>query len=149
MQVFCARLVSFGHLGITSDPLIISKFSNESHDPKGQENKIYTIVKDRETFYRRHTVPITSCSEVKYVLKKVMSGMNCHWIRYWTRLHHSLALADLPLRKLWKRWRLWIIGRVTSRGMRCLNLWLYIWIQMMMTSRQTQQARTRMKFENT
>ena len=75
MQVSCARLVSFGHLGLTSDPLIISKFSNESHDPKGQENKIYTIVKDRETFYRRHTVPITSCSEVKYVLKKVMSGM--------------------------------------------------------------------------
>ena len=75
MQVFWARLASSGHLGLTSDPLIISKFSNESHDPKGQENKIYTIVKDRETFYRRHTVPITSCSEVKYVLKKVMSGM--------------------------------------------------------------------------
>ena len=75
MQVFCARLVSFGNVGLISDPLIISMFSNESHDPKGQENKIYTIVKDRETFYRRHTVPITSCSEVKYVLKKVMSGM--------------------------------------------------------------------------
>ena len=72
---YCIRPVSFGHLGLTSDPLIISKFSNESHDPKGQENKIYTIVKDRETFYRRHTVPITSWSEVKYVLKKVMSGM--------------------------------------------------------------------------
>ena len=28
------------------------------------------MVKDRETFYRRHTVPLTSCSEVKYVLKK-------------------------------------------------------------------------------
>ena len=26
--------------------------------PKGQENKIYTIVKGRETFYRRHTVPV-------------------------------------------------------------------------------------------
>ena len=75
MQVFCARLASFGHLGVISDPLIISKFSNESHDPKGHENKIYTIWKDRETFYHRHTVPITSCSEVKYVLKKVMSGM--------------------------------------------------------------------------
>ena len=51
-----------------SDPLIVSKFHNETHDPKGQENKIYTIVKGRETFYRRHTVPVTSCSEVKYVL---------------------------------------------------------------------------------
>ena len=57
MQVFWARLASFGHLGVISDPLIISKFSNESHDPKGQENKIYTIVKGRETFYRHHTVP--------------------------------------------------------------------------------------------
>ena len=42
--------------------------------PKGQENKIYTIVKGRETFYRRHTVPVTSCSEVKYVLKRVSFG---------------------------------------------------------------------------
>ena len=54
---------------------IFFRFGLPTNDPKGQENKIYTIVKDRETFYRRHTVPITSCSEVKYVLKKVMSGM--------------------------------------------------------------------------
>ena len=64
------KFSSFGHLGLISDPLIISKFPNETNDPKGQENKIYTIVKGRETFYRRHLVPITSCSEVKYVLKK-------------------------------------------------------------------------------
>ena len=30
---------------------------------------------------------------------------NCHWIVYGTGLQHSLALADLPLRKLWKRRR--------------------------------------------
>ena len=36
---------SFSHLGFISDPLIVSKFHNETHDPKGQENKIYTIVK--------------------------------------------------------------------------------------------------------
>ena len=30
---------------------------------------------------------------------------NCHWIAYGTGLQHSLALADLPLRKLWKRRR--------------------------------------------
>ena len=53
---------------------IVSKFHNETHDPKGQENKIYTIVKGRETFYRRHTVPVTSCNEVKYVLKRVSFG---------------------------------------------------------------------------
>ena len=35
-----------------SDPLIVSKLSNETHDPKGQENKIYTIVRGRETFHR-------------------------------------------------------------------------------------------------
>ena len=58
------------HLGLISDPLIVSKFHNETHDSKGQENQIYTIVKGRETFYRRHTVPVTSCSEVNYVLKR-------------------------------------------------------------------------------
>ena len=72
MQNFWAGLASFGHLGLISDPLIVSKFQNETHDTKGQENKIYTIVKGRETFYRRHTVPITGCSEVKHVLKKVI-----------------------------------------------------------------------------
>ena len=44
------------------------------YDPKGQENEIYTIVKGREMFYRRHTVPVTSCSEVKYVHKRVSFG---------------------------------------------------------------------------
>ena len=32
-----------GHLGLISNPLIVLKFHNETHDPKGQENKIYTI----------------------------------------------------------------------------------------------------------
>ena len=68
------RLASFSHLGFISDPLMVSKFHNETHDPKGQENKIYTIVKGRETFYRRHTVPVTSYSEVKYVLKRLSFG---------------------------------------------------------------------------
>ena len=74
MHIFWARLASFGNLGLISDPQIVSKFYNTTHDPNGQENKIYTIVKGRETFYRRHTVPITSCSEVKYVLKMVSFG---------------------------------------------------------------------------
>ena len=69
-----ARLASFCHLGVISDPQIVSKFNDETHGPKGQENKIYTIVKGRETFYRRPTVPVTSCSEVKYVLKWVSFG---------------------------------------------------------------------------
>ena len=45
-------------------------------DQTGQENKIFIIMKDREAVYRRHTVPVTSCSEVKYVLKKVIFGSN-------------------------------------------------------------------------
>ena len=36
--------------------------------------------------------------------KRSLEG-NCHWIVYGTGLQHSLALADLPLRKLWKRRR--------------------------------------------
>ena len=71
MHISWAKLASFCHLGIICDPLIVSKFHNETHDPKGQENKTYTLVKGRETFYRRHKVPVTSCSEVKYVLKRV------------------------------------------------------------------------------
>ena len=74
MHIFWARLASFCQLGFISDPLIVSKFLNETHDPKGQENKIYTIVKGRETLYRRHKVQVTSCSEVKYVLKRVSFG---------------------------------------------------------------------------
>ena len=74
MQIFWARLTCFCNLGHISDPLIVSKFNNETHYPKGQENKIYTIVKGIETFYHRHKVPITSCSEIKYVLKKLSFG---------------------------------------------------------------------------
>ena len=51
---------------------MVSKFHNVIQDSKGHEDKIYTIVKSRETFYHRHTVSVTSCSEVKYVLKKVI-----------------------------------------------------------------------------
>ena len=50
VHIFWARLASFSHLGRISDPLIVSKFHNETHDPKGQENKIYTIEKGRDTF---------------------------------------------------------------------------------------------------
>ena len=52
MHISWARLASFCHLGFISDPLIVSKFHNETHDPKGQENKIYTIVKGWFMFVR-------------------------------------------------------------------------------------------------
>ena len=44
MHISWARLASFCYLGFISDPLIVSKFHNETYDPKGQENKIYTKV---------------------------------------------------------------------------------------------------------
>ena len=74
MHIFRVRLASLCHPGPINDPLLVSKFHNETQDPKGQENIIYSIVKGRETFYRHHTVPVTSCSEVKYVLKRVSFG---------------------------------------------------------------------------
>ena len=48
MHISWTRKASFCHLGVISDPLIVLKFYNETHDPKGQENKIYTIVRGRE-----------------------------------------------------------------------------------------------------
>ena len=53
---------------------MVSKLDNKTYDSKGQENKIYSKVKGRETLYQRHTVQVTSCSEVKYVLKRVSFG---------------------------------------------------------------------------
>ena len=35
---FLGQTISFGHLGLISDPLVSSKYHNETHDPKGQEN---------------------------------------------------------------------------------------------------------------
>ena len=95
MHISWARLASFCHLGFISDPLIVSKFHNETYDPKGQENKIYTILKGRETFYRRHTVPVTSCSEVKYVLKRVSFGSKDCTERTETRVCIFLLSVDL------------------------------------------------------
>ena len=74
VNIFWAKLASFYHLVFISDPLNVSKFDNETHAPKGQGNKIYTIVKGSETFNRRHTDTANSCSEVKYVLKRVSLG---------------------------------------------------------------------------
>ena len=63
--VACANFLGTAYLGLISDPQIVSKFHNGIHNSKGQEYKIYTIVKGMETFYRQHTVPVTSCKECK------------------------------------------------------------------------------------
>ena len=99
---FWARPASFGHLGLIGDPLIVLKFHNETHDPKGQENKIYNIVKGRETFYRRHTVPVTSCSKIKYVLKRVsfrskecIKELKLECVYFWAKFPFSCAAKGL------------------------------------------------------
>ena len=40
VQVYCTRLTSCGQLSLISDPLMVSKFHNRIHDPKGKENEI-------------------------------------------------------------------------------------------------------------
>ena len=51
------------------------------------------------------TCRATSLSKMARLVKKRNLEWNCYWIVYGTGLQHSLALADLPLRKLWKRSR--------------------------------------------
>ena len=41
----------------------------------------------------------------KFCMEEKKSGIKLSLNRVWTGLQHSLALADLPLRKLWKRRR--------------------------------------------
>ena len=48
-RFFWARLASFGQFGLISDPHIPPKLQNGTNDPKGLENKIYTMIKGRET----------------------------------------------------------------------------------------------------
>ena len=45
VQIFWTRLASFSHLGLISDPLMVSKFHNRIHDSIGHENKAFTIFK--------------------------------------------------------------------------------------------------------
>ena len=39
MHIFWTRLASFCHLGFISDLLIVSKFHNKTHDPKGKRKE--------------------------------------------------------------------------------------------------------------
>ena len=53
VQVFWARLSSFSLLCLTGGPLTVSNFNNRIQDSKGLDNKIYTIMKDKETIHAR------------------------------------------------------------------------------------------------
>ena len=50
---------------------MVSKFRNETHDPKGQENKIYTILKGRDGC--RYSGPGMSMSP--YVIKYTITNL--------------------------------------------------------------------------
>ena len=50
-QVFWDRLANFSQLGPISDSRISPKLQNGINDPKGPENKIYTMMKGMGTFY--------------------------------------------------------------------------------------------------
>ena len=49
---------------LISDAQISSKLHNGKNDLEGLENKIYTMMKGRETFNGDHIVPINNFSEV-------------------------------------------------------------------------------------
>ena len=100
MQIFWARLASFGNLGLISDPLIVSKFHNETNDTKGQENKIYTIVKGRETFCRSHTVPITKSGTQMYIFymvsREYVNENQDEQLEIVIQCHVHLVVKNLP-----------------------------------------------------
>ena len=52
-----SRPASFAQLCLIRDPQISTVLQNGINDAKGLENKIYTMIKGRETFYGDHTVP--------------------------------------------------------------------------------------------
>ena len=53
VHISWARLASFCHLGVSSDPLIVSKFHIETHDPKGQEkSKVQSQKKSKNIYYK-------------------------------------------------------------------------------------------------
>ena len=72
VQVFWARLASFGQIGLSSDPQISSKLQNGINDPKGLENKIYTMMKGRETTQSQSPAAV----KLKMFYKKVIRLRN-------------------------------------------------------------------------
>ena len=81
-RIFWDRLDSFGQLSLINDPQISSKFQNGIDDPKGLENKIYTMMKGRETFYSDRTVSITSCPNHDLHLTFVLLAGHFHYYNH-------------------------------------------------------------------
>ena len=50
------------------------KFHNRVHDPKEQQNEIYTIVKGGETFYGRHKSLSPAVVKSNMLLKRLSLG---------------------------------------------------------------------------
>ena len=70
VHISWARLASFCQSGFISDPLIVSKFHNETNDSKGHEDKIYTIVRTG----RRSTAATQSQSPAVVKSKTIHCG---------------------------------------------------------------------------
>ena len=130
MHISWARLASFCHSGFISDPLIVSKFHNETIDPKGQENKIYTIVILNPRFLDFHFLPfqmilflpIFMISGTILILKfalyliefiffnssdllehLVMLQTSALEIKSWSRNFLNIAISVLNLCKTWSK----------------------------------------------
>ena len=74
---FWPRPAIFLQLGLISDPLISWKLQNEINHPKGQENKINTVMKGRETFLRWTHCP---SHQLKWSAHVSLSECNfCSW----------------------------------------------------------------------
>ena len=92
MHISWARLASFCHLGVISDPLIVSKFHNETHDLKGQENKILVVYWVRCTINRSHSTP---CKKAEFEHLQFFPG---HCLDFF--LSVSGKISHLPIKKV-------------------------------------------------
>ena len=77
-------------------------------------------MKGRETFSRRHTVPVTSCSEVKYVLKRVLALFK--FLSSNDLYSHNLMLETgrykLPKFQATKQRQYWGTGNIRKQNLR-------------------------------
>ena len=66
---------SFSHLGLISDPLKASEFHKGICETKRHKNKKW---QGDGLLPHIHVVPVTRCSKVKYVLKRLSFGSKCY-----------------------------------------------------------------------
>ena len=130
MHISWARLASFCPLGVISDPLIVSKCHNETHDPKGQENKIYTIVKLCRLEWRTPQQRLNACLTAWYIIwMAVKPVFSEEWERHLQTIRNffdTLSEAKLTVHFATKLWHFRSYGGTRS-GKTCRSLsWGYL-----------------------